>query len=69
MEIAFNSHYSDVFVVANSNACFYRLVVEGYGSKSQTISPEIFLTKDSDVNSDVRVHRPVVLLLVYIILK
>ena len=55
MEVLFNLHYPDVFAIANSNALFYQSYDEDKDVKERKFSPQLFLTKDSDANADVKV--------------
>ena len=55
MEITFNYYNSKAFAVASSSVSFYRLPDENL-SGAESVSPQLFLTKDIDVNADVRVR-------------
>ena len=55
MEIAFNYNYPDVFAVANSSVTFHQLTAESENQANNKIDTKVFLTKDSEVNSDVKV--------------
>lgn len=55
MEIAFNLYYPDVFAIANSNVTFHQLVNENESLTKNAVETKVFLKKDSDVNSEIKV--------------
>ena len=56
MEVLFNLHHPDVFAISNSNALFYQSNAKEISSKKKFL-PQLFFTKDTDVNVDIKVSR------------